>query len=52
VRIARDIQRDLEGLTRPFDAPKVADGLQRLALLAGRLPQPDLMEDGLPAVTA
>jgi DNA-binding MarR family transcriptional regulator len=51
-RIAREIQRDLEDLARPFDAPKVHDGLRRLALLAGQLPQPDLLEDGLPAVTA
>jgi len=52
VRIAREIQCDLEDLARPFDAPKVHDGLRRLALLAGQLPQPDLLEDGLPAVTA
>jgi DNA-binding MarR family transcriptional regulator len=52
VRIARDIQRDLEDLARPFDAPNVHDGLRRLALLAGQLPQPELMEDGLPTVTA
>jgi DNA-binding MarR family transcriptional regulator len=52
VRIAREIQCDLEDLARPFDAPNVNDGLRRLALLAGQLPQPDLLEDGLPAVTA
>jgi hypothetical protein len=52
VRIAHGILVQLEGRARPFDAPDVQERLARLAFLASVLPQPDLLEDGLPAITA
>ncbi len=52
VRIARMIHLDLEELARPYDAVETSRGLGRLALLISRLPEPILMEDGLPLVTA
>jgi DNA-binding MarR family transcriptional regulator len=51
-RIARSIHRDLEALAMPYDRLKVYDGLRRLAFLTSILPQPVLMEDGLPEITA
>jgi hypothetical protein len=36
----------------PYDRLQVHDGLPRLALLTSILPQPVLMEDGLPEITA
>jgi DNA-binding MarR family transcriptional regulator len=52
VRIARSIHRELEGRVQPYDGPQVYDGLSRLAFLASHLPQPVLMQNGLPEVTA
>jgi DNA-binding MarR family transcriptional regulator len=51
-RIARGIHLELEGRARPFDAAGLDVGLRRLSLLASRLPEPVLLQDGLPAVTA
>ena len=51
-RIARSIHRDLEAMAMPYDRVQVHDGLRRLAFLTSILPQPVLMEDGLPEVTA
>ena len=51
-RIARSIHVELEALAMPYDRLKVYDGLKRLAFLTSILPQPVLMDDGLPEVTA
>jgi DNA-binding MarR family transcriptional regulator len=51
-RIARSIHLELEGLAMPYDRLEVYDGLKRLAFLTSILPQPILMEDGLPEITA
>jgi DNA-binding MarR family transcriptional regulator len=52
VMIARSIHRDIEAMAQPFDRAAVEQGLARLAFLASLVPQPILMEDGLPAITA
>jgi DNA-binding MarR family transcriptional regulator len=52
VRIARAIHLDLEDLARPYDAEETSLALGRLGFLIGQLPEPILMEDGLPLVTA
>ena len=51
-RIARSIHGELEALAMPYDRLQVHDGLRRLAFLTSTLPQPVLMEDGLPEITA
>jgi DNA-binding MarR family transcriptional regulator len=51
-RIARSIHRELEAMALPYDPLQVHDGLRRLAFLTSILPQPVLMEDGLPEITA
>jgi DNA-binding MarR family transcriptional regulator len=51
-RIARSIHQELEARAMPHDRLVVYDGLRRLAFLASILPQPVLMEDGLPEITA
>lgn len=51
-RIARSIHRELEALAMPYDRMQVYDGLRRLAFLTSILPQPVLMEDRLPEITA
>jgi DNA-binding MarR family transcriptional regulator len=50
--IARSIHRELEATAQPYDRVALDGGLDRLALLVSLLPQPVLLEDGLPAVTA
>jgi DNA-binding transcriptional ArsR family regulator len=50
--IARSIHGELEAQAVPYDRLQVHDGLPRLALLTSILPQPVLMEDGLPEITA
>jgi DNA-binding MarR family transcriptional regulator len=52
VRTARSIHLALEDQAQPHDARQLHGGLSRLALLSSRLPEPILMEDGLPAITA
>ena len=52
VHIARSIHLELEGLAMPSEPLEPHRTLTRLAFLISRLPEPDLMEDGLPAVTA
>ncbi len=52
VRIARSIHRELEAQAQPHDTAVVYRGLVRLSVLIDHLPQPELMDDGLPAVTA
>jgi DNA-binding MarR family transcriptional regulator len=52
VRIAHSIQVEFEDLSSPFGAPDVHDRLARVAFLASHLPEPELLDDGLPAVTA
>ena len=51
-RIARSIHQELEAKALPYDPLQVHDGLRRLAFLTSILPQPVLMEDGLPEITA
>lgn len=51
-RIARSIHGELEAQAMPYDRLQVQDGLRRLAFLTSTLPQPVLMEDGLPEITA
>ncbi len=50
--IARSIHVELEGMARPYDHLAVHEGLSRLEFLLSLLPEPVLLEDGLPAVTA
>ena len=50
--IARSIHRELESMAQPYDQATLDAGLDRLALLTSLLPRPELMHDGLPAVTA
>jgi hypothetical protein len=52
VIIARSIHVELEGMARPHDALDVQKMLSRLGFLASRLPEPVLLDDGLPAITA
>jgi DNA-binding MarR family transcriptional regulator len=52
VTIARSIHLELESMAQPYDRAAIDAGLSRLALLTSLLPQPELLEDGLPAVTA
>lgn len=51
-RIARSIHLELEALAMPYARLETYQGLERLGLLISLLPQPELMEDGLPTVTA
>jgi DNA-binding MarR family transcriptional regulator len=50
--IARSIHRELEAMAQPYDRVALDAGLDRLALLTSLIPKPELMEDGLPTVTA
>lgn len=50
--IGRSIHRELESMAQPYDQATLDAGLDRLALLTSLLPRPDLLDDGLPAVTA
>lgn len=52
VRIARSLHVELEGLAMPHDPLEAHRTLSRLAVLISQLPEPILMEDGLPLVTA
>jgi DNA-binding MarR family transcriptional regulator len=52
VRIARAIHLDIESLAMPHDPLEGYRVLLRLSALISRLPEPILMEDGLPLVTA
>jgi hypothetical protein len=50
--IARSIHREIESMAQPYDQATLDAGLDRLSILTSLLPKPDLMEDGLPAITA
>ena len=50
--IARSIHRELEAQAQPYDRAALDAGLDRLSLLTSLLPAPELLEDGLPAITA
>jgi DNA-binding MarR family transcriptional regulator len=50
--IARSIHRELEAMAQPYDRAALDGGLDRLVLLTSLLPEPELLGDGLPAVTA
>ena len=50
--IARSIHRELEAMAQPYDRADLEAGLDRLVLLTSLIPKPELMEDGLPIVTA
>jgi DNA-binding MarR family transcriptional regulator len=50
--IARSIHREIEAMAQPYDRLAIDGGLDRLALLTSLIPRPELMEDGLPTVTA
>ena len=52
VRIARSIHTDLEAMVMPYERLDSYRTLDRLGLLISRLPEPELMEDGLPVITA
>jgi hypothetical protein len=52
VRIARSIHTDLEAMAMPHDRLEAYRSLERLGLLVSLLPRPELMEDGLPLITA
>ena len=52
VRIARSIHLQLEEMAMPAQPFEAARHLSRLAFLISTLPRPELMEDGLPVVTA